>query len=82
MNTLMIKDLTESKELDREAMSEVHGGGDITSNMYQNSAASSTAGLVAITDTKQSQFALNQAIDQEWLEKTQVVIGANELVFN
>ena len=79
---LTIKDLSESKELDREAMTEVRGAGDVFSANSQTSAQAGTAGLVVVNESNQNLFSVNEAIDVKWVEKTLVAIGQTGAAIN
>ena len=72
---LTIKDLSASKELDREAMSELRGGGDVFSVNDQTSCQAGNAGLVVVNENRQDLFSVNEAIDLKYIEKTLVAIG-------
>ncbi len=72
---LTIKDLSASKELDREAMSELRGGGDVFSTNSQTSFQTGDAGLVVVNENRQDLFSVNEAIDLKYIEKTLVAIG-------
>ena len=80
---LTIKDLSASHELDREARSEVLGGGDVFSFNTQNSAQNANAGLVAVNESTQNLLATNNAVDWAYSEEVFVGIGqfGSALVF-
>ena len=79
---LTIKDLSASKELDREAMSELRGGGDVFSTNSQVSGQAGNAGLVVVNENRQDLFSVNEAIDLKYVEKTLVAIGDFGLAMN
>ncbi len=79
---LTIKDLSASKELDREAMSELRGGGDVFSTNSQVSGQAGNAGLVVVNENRQDLFSVNEAIDLKYIEKTLVAIGSAGAVSN
>ncbi len=79
---LTIKDLSASKELDREAMSELRGGGDVFSVNDQTSFQAGDAGLVVVNENRQDLFSVNSAIDEKYVEKTLVAIGDFGLALN
>ena len=79
---LTIKDLSASKELDREAMSELRGGGDVFSVNDQTSFQAGNAGLVVVNENHQDLFSVNSAIDEKYVEKTLVAIGDFGLALN
>jgi hypothetical protein len=72
---LTVKDLSASRELDREARCEVLGGGDVFSANTQNSLQNGVAGLVAVNESTQDLFAINEAIDWTYDEEVFVGIG-------
>jgi hypothetical protein len=74
---LTIKDLSASLELDRKAMTEVRGGGDVFSTNVQGSSQSAVGGLVAVNDSTQNLFSANSAVDYTDIQKTLVAIGQN-----
>ena len=74
---MTIKDLSTSKELDRKAMTEVRGGGDVFSTNAQGSTQSAVGGLVAVNESTQNLFSENSAFDSKYIEKTLVAIGQN-----
>ena len=74
---MTIKDLSTSKELDRKAMTEVRGGGDVFSTNAQGSSQSAVGGLVAVNDSTQNLFSANSAVDYTDIQKTLVAIGQN-----
>jgi hypothetical protein len=73
---LTIKDLSASRELDREARSEILGGGDVYSANTQLSAQNGVAGLVAVNESTQNLFAVNEAID--WTDTQEVFVGIGQ----
>ena len=73
---LTIKDLSASKELDHNAMTEVRGAGNVYSINEQASFQASKGGLVSITESKQAQLSENNAIDLVSIDKTWVGIGS------
>ena len=74
---LTIKDLSASLELDRKAMTEVRGGGDVFSTNVQGSSQSAVGGLVAVNESTQNLFSANSAVDYTDIQKTLVAIGQN-----
>jgi hypothetical protein len=72
---LTIKDLSASRELDCEARSEILGGGDVYSANTQNSLQNGVAGLVAVNESTQDLFAINEAVDWTYDEEVFVGIG-------
>ena len=74
---MTIKDLSVSKELDRKAMTEVRGGGDVFSTNVQGSSQSAVGGLVAVNESTQTLFSENSAVDYTDIQKTLVAIGQN-----
>jgi hypothetical protein len=72
---LTIEDLSASRELDREARSEILGGGDVFSANTQTSVQNANAGLVAVNESTQNLFAINNAIDWTYDEEVFVGIG-------
>ena len=72
---LTIKDLSASHQLDREARSEILGGGNVFSSNSQTSLQNANAGLVAINESAQSLFATNNAVDWAYQEDVFVGIG-------
>ena len=72
---LTIKDLSASRELDREARSEILGGGDVFSANTQTSLQNGVAGLVAVNESTQNLFAINEAVDWTYDEEVFVGIG-------
>ena len=72
---LTIQDLSASHELDREARSEILGGGDVFSTNTQVSTQNANAGLVAVNESNQNLFAINNAIDWTYTEEVFVGIG-------
>ena len=74
---LTIKDLSASLELDRKAMTEVRGGGDVFSTNAQGSSQGAVGGLVAVNESTQNLFSANSAVDYTDIKKTLVAIGQN-----
>jgi hypothetical protein len=72
---LIIKDLTASHELDREALAAVRGGGNVFSTNSQGSAQNGAAGLVAVNNNAQTLLASNTAFDWSYTEEVFVGIG-------
>ena len=59
---LTLKDLSASKELDREALAEVHGGSIYNTNV-QGASSTGVGGLVGISDVDQLQSVVNYDSD-------------------
>ena len=78
---LTIKDLSASKELDRTAMTEVRGGdANIISANAQSSTQNTLGGLVAISQSTQSQNVFNSAVDYKDLDVVKFAIGDSNAV--
>ena len=75
MTHLLIKDIVESHELDRSAMSAVRGGTDLTSFNAQALAAEAKAGIAAITTATQTLVGVNTLLDLDISPVTNVVVG-------
>jgi hypothetical protein len=71
---ITIKDISDSKELDRKAMTEVRGGGDQT--VVQSANGVATGGLLALNQIDQNVVALNNEYSSFDLTKNQVVVGS------
>ena len=70
---LTIKDISASQDLDRTAMSDVRGGGDVYSTNLQSNQGAAVGGLVGIVDNDNVLFSQNNAIDNKFkLEQTDI----------